>query len=60
MNCQVGCVVVKNGEVIGEGFNYLPKPGLPLEREAENEEDTKYPYSKQQFSPVHNMMLELT
>ncbi len=51
---QVGAVVVdKDGTVIGESYNYLPKEGLPIEREAEKEEDTKYPYSKKMYIQTH-------
>jgi len=41
----VGAVIVNEaGEIIGEGFNFLPRPDLPTARVAEHEEDTKYPY----------------
>ena len=44
---KVGAVVVnKEGKVIGEGHNYLPREGLPWNRKAEKEEDTKYPYGR--------------
>ena len=44
---KVGAVVVnKKGTVIGEGHNYLPREGLPWDRKAKREEDTKYPYGE--------------
>ena len=39
-------MVDKEGNVIGEGYNYLPKDGLPWDRDAEKEEDNKYLYGK--------------
>ena len=39
-------MVNKEGKVIGEGHNYLPKEGLPWDRDAENEADTKYLYGE--------------